>query len=128
MPQTAGMLRAVTPMIHVADVRATATWYESIGFAILETYGDGAEGLSFAILSAGATRLMFNQGGRASLDKRRELDLYIDVDDVDALFASLKDRVEVIESPHDTEYGMREFIVRDPNQFWITFGRDLPAR
>ena len=54
--------------------------------------------------------------------------MYIDVEDVDALFASLKDRVEVVESPHDTEYGMREFIVRDPNRFWIIFGRDLPAR
>jgi uncharacterized glyoxalase superfamily protein PhnB len=71
---------------------------------------------------------MFNQGGHASVERRREVDLYIDVEDVDALFASLKDRVEVVELPHDTEYGMREFVVRDPNRFWITFGRDLPAR
>jgi uncharacterized glyoxalase superfamily protein PhnB len=128
MPQTLGMLRAATPMIHVADVRATTAWYESIGFAVVETYGDGAEGLSFAILSAGATRVMFNQGGHTSVERRREVDLYIDVEDVDALFGSLKDRVEVVELPHDTEYGMREFVVRDPNGFWITFGRDLPAR
>src|SRR3954463_9859419 len=107
MPQTPGMLRAATPMIHVADVRATAAWYASIGFAVVETYGDGAEGLSFAILSAGATRVMFNQGGRASVERRREVDLYVDVEDVDALFASLKERVEVVEWPHDTDYGMR---------------------
>ena len=52
----------------------------------------------------------------------------MDVEDVDELFASLKDRVEIVESPHDTDYRMREFIVRDPNRFRITFGKDLPAR
>jgi hypothetical protein len=28
-----------------------------------------------------------------------------------------------VEDPHDTFYGMREFIVRDNNGFWITFGQ-----
>ena len=115
--------RAATPMIHVPDVRATATWYESIGFSILEAHDDGADGLSFAILSAGDTRLMLNQGGHASTATRREVDLYVDVDDVDALFASLRDRVALVAEPDDTDYGMREFVVRDPNGFWITFGQ-----
>lgn len=128
MPEIVGMIRAATPMIQVSDVRATATWYESIGFSVLDTYGDGAGGLSFAILSAGATRIMFNQGGRPSAERRREVDLYVDVDDVDELFALLQDRVEVVEAPHDTDYQMREFIIRDPNRFWITFGKDLPTR
>jgi len=48
--------------------------------------------------------------------------------DVDGLFAALQDRVEVIEPPHDTGYGMREFIFRDINRFWITFGQEIPAR
>lgn len=117
-------LRAATPMIHVPDVRATATWYESIGFTLLETYGDGGEGLSFAILSAGGARLMLNQGGRPSAADRREVDLYVDVEDVDRLFASLRGQVQVVEEVQDTEYGMREFIVRDPNGFWITFGQN----
>jgi hypothetical protein len=114
MPETIGLVRAATPMIHVPDVRATAKWYESIGFTVLDTYGDGAEGLSFAILSAGGTRIMFNQGGRASGERRREVDLYVDVEDVDELFASLKDRVEVVSPPHDTHYRMREFIIAIP--------------
>jgi hypothetical protein len=127
IPATIGKVQAATPMIHVPDVRATATWYESIGFTVLETYDDGADGLSFAILSAGTTRVMFNQGGRQSAERRREVDLYVDVDEVDELFASLKDRVDVVEAPHDTHYGMRELIIRDLNRFWITFGKDLRA-
>ena len=118
------MLQAATPMIHVPDVRATAAWYEGIGFTVLETFGNGADGLSFAILSVGDTRVMFNQGGRTSPDRRREVDLYVDVANVDGLFANLKDRVDVIEPLHDTDYGMREFIIRDLNRFWITFGQN----
>ena len=111
-------------MIHVPDVRATAVWYEAIGLTLLETYGDGGEGWSFAILSAGNSRLMLNQGGRLSTAERREVDLYLDAEDVDQVFASLRDRVQVLGEPHDTDYGMREFIIRDPNGFWITFGQD----
>jgi uncharacterized glyoxalase superfamily protein PhnB len=125
VPGNSQGVRAATPMIHVPDVRATAAWYESIGFTILETYDDGVGGLSFAILSAGATRVMFNQGGRPSAEHRRQVDLYVDVDDVDALFTSLSGRAEVVKPPHDTHYGIRELIVRDLNRFWITFGKDL---
>ena len=125
--QQAVALRAATPMIHVPDVRATTAWYETIGFTLLESYGDGEEGLSFAILSAGNTRLMLNQGGRLSTAERREVDLYVDTEDVDHLFASLRDRVQIVAGPDDTDYGMREFIIRDPNGFWITFGQNRAA-
>jgi uncharacterized glyoxalase superfamily protein PhnB len=113
----------VVPMIHVPDVRATADWYESIGFTVINTYGNDGEGLSFAILSFGSSEVMFNQGGRPSTRDRREVDLYIYSDNVDDLYQRIKDRVEVVEGPHDTFYGMREFIFRDLNRFWITFGQ-----
>jgi uncharacterized glyoxalase superfamily protein PhnB len=120
-------LRAATPMIHVPDVRATAAWYERIGFTCVETFDDGGDEASFAILAAGETRLMLNQGGVPSTAERREVDLYVDVDDVDGLFATIRDRVEVIAEPAETDYGMREFIVRDPNGFWVTFGQSVAA-
>jgi uncharacterized glyoxalase superfamily protein PhnB len=113
----------VVPMIHVPDVRATVDWYKGIGFDVENTYGDAGEGLSFAILAFGDSRVMFNQGGRASADRRREVDLYVYTEKVDDLYSRLKDRVEVIECPHDTFYGMREFIIRDLNRFWMTFAQ-----
>jgi uncharacterized glyoxalase superfamily protein PhnB len=123
VPERVVAPRAATPMIHVPDVRATAAWYEAIGFTVLETFDDGGEGWSFAILSAGDTRLMLNSGGHPSTAERREVDLYVDVDEVNQLFASLRDSVQVVAEPDDTFYGMREFIIRDPNGFWITFGQ-----
>jgi len=110
-------------MIHVPDVRATVDWYQGIGFTVRDTYGNDSDGLSFAILSFGSSEVMFNQGGQPSKRDRREVDLYIYSDNVDDLYQSLKDRVEIVDGVHDTFYGMREFIIRDLNRFWITFGQ-----
>ena len=118
------MADKVVPMIHVPDVKATVAWYRDIGFTVNATYNDEGEGLSFAVVSFGRSEVMFNQGGRPSSQKRREVDLYVYTDHVDDLYGRLKDRVDVVEGPHDTFYGMRELIIRDLNRFWITFGQE----
>ncbi|HKV36960.1 MAG TPA: VOC family protein [Pyrinomonadaceae bacterium] len=119
------MEKRVTPMIHVPDVRATVEWYQNIGFEVVATYGDGTgENFSFAIVSFGTTRVMFNCEGEPSDKGRREVDLYVYTDNVDELYQTLKDRVDVIDSPCDRFYGMRELIIRDLNRFWITFGQE----
>jgi uncharacterized glyoxalase superfamily protein PhnB len=117
------MAEKVVPMIHVPDVRATVDWYQGIGFIVTNTYANDSDGLSFAILSFGSSEVMFNQGGQPSKRDRREVDLYVYSDNVDDLYQRLKDRVEIVDGLHDTFYGMREFIIRDPNRFWITFGQ-----
>ena len=117
------MVKKVVPMIHVPDVRAALEWYRAIGFEEVTTFDDG-EGLSFAMVSFGDGEVMFNEGGKASDASRREVDLYVYADDIDGLYARLKDRVDVVEPPHDTFYGMREMIIRDLNRFWITFGQE----
>jgi uncharacterized glyoxalase superfamily protein PhnB len=118
------MAQNVVPMIHVPDVRATAAWYEALGFIVNRTHEDEGE-MSWALLSFGNSELMFSEGGRPSTADRREVDLYVHVDDVDGHYGRLKDRVEVVEAPHDTFYGMRELIIRDLNRFWMTFGKPL---
>ena len=122
-PSTAA--RSVVPMIHVPDVRATVEWYKSIGFAERGTHEeDGA--MSWASLAFGETGIMLSEGGSPSTRDRREVDLYVHTVDVDALYRRLGGRVDVVEAPHDTFYGMRELIIRDLNRFWITFGE--PSR
>jgi len=114
-------------MIHVPDVRQTVDWYRAIGFDVTVTYGDDGDGMSFAMVSFGAGEVMFSSGGRLSSQHRREVDLYAYTEDVDGLYDQIKERVEVVEGPHDMFYGMREIIVRDLNGFWITFGQEIPA-
>ena len=114
-------------MIHVPNVRATAEWYASIGFQIRRVNEPDGQ-MDWAALSFGSTEFMLSEGGLPSSSYRREVDLYVHTDDVQALYDRLKARVDVVEHLHDTFYGMREFIIRDPNRFWITFGQPTEPR
>jgi hypothetical protein len=68
-----------------------------------EAYGE----LQWALLSFGNGHAMFNAGGRSSAEDRREVDLYVETEDVDDLYQRLRERVAIREEPHDTFYGMR---------------------
>jgi NAD-dependent SIR2 family protein deacetylase len=47
--------------------------------------------------------VMFNSGGQPSTQHRREVDLYVYTDNVDALHQRLKDRVEVVKGLRPTD-------------------------
>jgi uncharacterized glyoxalase superfamily protein PhnB len=113
-------------MIHVSDVRATMEWYASIGFQIVRHHEDDGQA-SWALLSFGNGELMLSAGGKPSAEHRREVDLYVHCEDLAGLYSRLQDKVEVVEAPHDTFYGMREFIIRDLNRLWITFGQPISS-
>jgi catechol 2,3-dioxygenase-like lactoylglutathione lyase family enzyme len=50
-------------------------------------------------------------------------DVYIYVDDVDALHAELSERgADILSPPVDTDYGLREIRVRDPHGYILAFG------
>ena len=122
------MFQRIVPMIHVPDVNATAQWYASIGFEIRNINRECDDGeIDWALLRLGQSEVMLNLGGHPSSSSRREFDLYTYVDDVNALRRELDGKAEIIEDLHDTFYGAREFIVRDYNGFWITFGQPAGA-
>ena len=120
------MVERVRPMIHVPDVAATVAWYTGIGFKLEGTYEDDGE-MNWASLSFGDGGVMFNAGGAPSTAERREVDLYVNTDRVDDIYARLNGRVEVVSEPYDAFHGMREFIIRDVNRFWIVFGQPVKA-
>ena len=120
------MSQTVVPMIDVPDVRATVDWYTSIGFRLDRQNEEDGE-INWAKLTFGNSEVMFQSGGKASTERRREVDLYITTENVDEVYRRFKDRVQIVEDPHDTFYGMREFIIRDFNGFWITFGQPVQS-
>lgn len=118
------MPNKATPMFHVPDVDATAEWYRSIGFEVRDKGSDGQD-IVFARLAFGTSEIMLSAGGQHSAAERREVDLYVEVDDLDLAFRRVAGKAELVEDLHETFYGMREFIIRDINRFWITFGQRL---
>jgi hypothetical protein len=118
------MPERIVPMIHVPDVNATAQWYASIGFEIRNVNRECDDGqIDWALLNLGQSEIMLSLGGQPSSAFRREFDLYTHVDDVDGLRRTIDGKAEIVEDLHNTFYGMREFIIRDCNGFWITFGQ-----
>ncbi|GAA0617359.1 hypothetical protein GCM10009422_10700 [Brevundimonas kwangchunensis] len=116
------MTTTLTAMLHVPDVEPTAAWYARLGFTIDGTASDGDETI-WARLTLGDQAIMLNCGGRPPEHDRRDVDLYIGVDDIDARRAELPEEIEVIRDLYLAYHGTREFIIRDPNGFWITFGQ-----
>lgn len=56
---------------------------------------------------------------------------YVDVHDVDALFAEMQPKLENLPAdqwgrPKDQPYGQREFWVRDPDGNLLNFGQEIP--
>jgi uncharacterized glyoxalase superfamily protein PhnB len=118
------MTQRVTPMLHVTDVRATIDWYTSIGFTLARVNDEDGE-INWASLTRDGSEIMLSLGGASSTAHRREVDLYILTDDIDAVRRTLREPVDIVEDIHDTFYGMRELIIRDNNRFWITFGQAI---
>ena len=46
---------------------------------------------------------------------------YFHVEDVDALYTSIKGKVEQLVPMNETWYGMREFVIRDPDGYILSF-------
>lgn len=115
----------VVPMVHVPDVKATVVWYESIGFSVRATHEEPGCPMDWASLLFGSSEVMLSAGGQRPSSPRRDCDLYIHVDDLDERFRAVAPKAEIVENIHATEYGMREFIIKDLNGFWLTFGQPL---
>src|SRR6266480_6184031 len=98
------MSQTVVPMIDVPDVRATVDWYTSIGFSLDRQNEEDGE-INWAKLTFGNSEVMFQSGGKASTEHRREVDLYITTENVDEVYRRFKDRVQIVEDPHEPAPG-----------------------
>lgn len=118
------MPHKAVPMTRVVDVRSTIAWYQSVGFTLQRTFEDDGD-MNWALLTFGTSEVMFATGCNPLAPTGRDVDLYVHVEAVDALYLELKDRVDVTMEPTDVFHGMREFIVRDPNGFTVVFAEPI---
>jgi catechol 2,3-dioxygenase-like lactoylglutathione lyase family enzyme len=115
----------ITPFMHVRDLEAALEFVcGTLGFETrYRMGGDYAyverEGAGLRILAYPEAHLF--EGGRDRFA------YYLDVRDVDAVHAELKDRLDAlpardVHGPADKEYGQRELLVRAPDGQLFVFG------
>ena len=105
---------AISPMIPSFNMPETARFFrEALGFAALMDTPEYAiyqkDNLTIHILPAGK--------------EIGQMELYMEVDDVDGLWASIEDKVQrlKVRAPFDRDYGMREVHIEVPQTNTLLF-------
>ncbi len=151
MPEDNVSFGRLVPMLSTADLAGTIAFYrDTLGFDVISTFPEGSP--TWCYLKRGDAYLMFSslaeldhdhderghdeQGGEH--DHSHDEDeghhhhsptgvwtLYVYPDDVDSLWEKLKEQAPVAYPLGETPYGMREFGIRDPNGFMLSFGKEV---
>jgi uncharacterized glyoxalase superfamily protein PhnB len=130
MPQ----FRKLTPNLIVADLSRSLAFYEGVlgftrGFAVPEN-----PPFVFASVTSGGVEIFFNSRDAAVHEYPVLADrpigasgtLFIEVEGVDALHATLAAQTTVVMPLFTQWYGMREFAIVDPDGYVITFAERVP--
>jgi uncharacterized glyoxalase superfamily protein PhnB len=115
-------LNAIVPMLTVPDVEAAVEFYcTRLGFTCLNRME------AWACVGKDGVELMFAApNAHLPFDKPQFTgSLYFRCDDVDELWAKLKDQVEVVYPIENFAHGMREFAIRDHNGYLLQFGQEM---
>ena len=117
----------ITPFIHVPDVEeAIAFFTDVLGFEAHVRMS----GYAYLHRETVGLRLVQNQGEDGAPPGNRRFAYYIDVRDVDALYAELKPKLDRlprgdVHGPADKPYGQRELAVVAPDGNLIVFGQEV---
>lgn len=117
----------VTPFLHVPDLQKALDFFtDTLGFAVPFRQ----DGYAYIHRETVGFRLLEAEEGEAAPGRRR-FAYYIDVRDVDALYAELKPKLDTlppadVHGPADKPYGQRELLVLAPDGELICFGMAIP--
>ena len=117
----------ITPFMHVDDIgRAIAFFTDILGFEV----GVRMEDYAYVWREKVGIRVMQNKGSDGAPPGNRRFAYYIDVRDVDQLYAELKPKLDTlpprdVHGPADKHYGQRELLVLAPDGNLIAFGQAI---
>jgi catechol 2,3-dioxygenase-like lactoylglutathione lyase family enzyme len=119
--------KQITPFIHVPDIEAAVAFFEDVlGFKSLFRMSDYA----YVEREGVGIRMLENRGEDGAPPGNRRFAYYIDVRDVDALYAELKSKLDAlppgdVHGPADKPYNQRELLVLAPDGNLIAFGQAI---
>ncbi len=117
----------ITPFMHVPNLERALTFFTDVlGFETLVRMDDYA----YVHRETVGIRIMQNQGDDGAPPGNRRFAYYIDVRDVDALYAELKPQLDAlpkhdVHGPANKSYGQRELLVLAPDGNLLAFGQNI---
>jgi uncharacterized glyoxalase superfamily protein PhnB len=125
-------VKRITPVLFVKEIEPVLPfWIDALGFAktIEVPHGDK---LGFVALQKGNTEVMYQSYASIGEDipliveatKKGPTFLYIEVDNLDAVLAALKN-TKIVQPERTTFYGMREVGYQDSGGHFITFAQPV---
>ncbi|MFT3727070.1 MAG: VOC family protein [Terricaulis sp.] len=115
-------LTELRPMLYTADLDATIAFYVgTLDFNLDER----SDEFGWASLSRDQVALMISTPNAHTAFEKATFtgSFYINVDDVEAQWAALKDKTNVCYGLETFAYGMREFAIYDNNGYLLQFGQ-----
>jgi uncharacterized glyoxalase superfamily protein PhnB len=118
-------LNSITPMLRTWKLQESLAFYPNVlGFVVDATN----EASGWAALHRDDVAIMFSAPNPHEGDKypRFTGSLYINVDDVEAIWLQVKSKAAICYQPETFFYGMREFGIYDNNGYLLQFGQEWP--
>ena len=122
-------LKNLTPNMMVLKVDETVDYYENLlGFQKVMSVPETGPSV-WAMLKRNDVALML-QDKSSVVDEYPQFkdvtigstaSFYIGVENIDALFESIKAKAKIVKAPHKTFYGKKEFAIEDNNGYWLIF-------
>jgi len=126
-------VKRITAVLLVKEIEPLVPfWVERLGFTKTIEVPDGNK-LAFVAFQKGSAEVMYQTYASVEKDAPKEVSsaagkgptyLYMEVDNLDAVLAAMKD-VRVVMAVRTAFYGMREFTVQDPGGHFVTFAQPV---
>ncbi|HEY6307685.1 MAG TPA: VOC family protein [Candidatus Angelobacter sp.] len=115
-------LNKLTPMLTVTNMDETIRFYHDLlGFECCNRNEGWAR-----LLNYGAEIMIALPNARMAFEHPQFTgSFYMILDDVDALWQEVRDKVTVVFPIENFYYGMREFAIRDNNGYMLQFGSEI---
>jgi catechol 2,3-dioxygenase-like lactoylglutathione lyase family enzyme len=125
MPTNIG--RRVLPCLLVSDMRRSLDFYlDALGFTQTGYYPIESDPIRTEVRRDDVAIILFTVAIHTNAERPGLSGaLYLFPESVDALAAELRGKVPFAWGPEDTEFGMHEFAIRDPDGYTLVFGKRM---
>jgi uncharacterized glyoxalase superfamily protein PhnB len=132
-------MKKLNPNLMVKDVKETVEFYQkNLGFQLIMAVPETQDGIwneipadkkvVYALVKNGDVEIMFQAEKSLKEDVPVLMDsqigasctFYIELENVEDFYNSIKDKVDVVKELFTTWYGMKEFYIRDNNGYILT--------